>query len=257
MTLDVVIFIFGALLLGIALLGGNFQLGGSLTIPPVPSFIRGLSAVIGVFFICLALWFGTRLNTPIPPIAVVNPTNVSPTETTLPQAQTFTSLPTTIISPTATLSSAETLVLPTATMIPTATSVPPTETSLPTGVFVPTTTPISACNLPQDIQPVPYEFSEKLSFIGQMDSTGTYKDVVLERGMPRGYILRINPDVSRTLYVNIVNGCAAIMVTDIFGNRLTGLYGAQLVYDIPQNMEYIIVVSGEGYTQIEFRLPPT
>jgi hypothetical protein len=119
MSLEVVTFVFGAILFAAALIGGGFKLGGNVEVPKITSGMRIAAGLVGVFFLAVAFWWEGRQAMPVAalPDGGTTPTTAPPTDTptlTLTPTHTHTPLPPT-----------ETPVLSTATPeIPTATFTP-------------------------------------------------------------------------------------------------------------------------------------
>jgi hypothetical protein len=63
MTLQTMSFIFGALLLAVAILGGGFEIK-EIKVPDVTTSVRIISGVVGVIFIFLGFWQPAALHEP-------------------------------------------------------------------------------------------------------------------------------------------------------------------------------------------------
>jgi PAN domain len=60
MTLQAMSFIFGALLLAVAILGGGFEIKG-IKVPNVTSSVRIIAGIVGIIFVGLSFWQPTEL----------------------------------------------------------------------------------------------------------------------------------------------------------------------------------------------------
>src|SRR6266516_2233105 len=81
MTISVVVFIFGALLLLLALLGGGFEVE-RLRFPPIGRATRSISGVTGLVFVALSIALGTgelfpSAQPPTPRTTSPRPTSVA------------------------------------------------------------------------------------------------------------------------------------------------------------------------------------
>jgi len=78
MELSLVAFLFGAILLAVAILGGGFELK-ELKVPKVSWFPRFISSFLGMFFVVLGIGLETSMKPPSPPPPTVSsPTQQSP-----------------------------------------------------------------------------------------------------------------------------------------------------------------------------------
>lgn len=86
MELNLIAFLFGAILLGVAVVGGGFELK-ELKVPKVSWFPRFISALLGMFFIVLGIGLDASV-TPPTPFPVASPPVEQPSSEVAPPAAT-------------------------------------------------------------------------------------------------------------------------------------------------------------------------